>query len=92
MHVCLLEVKLPYDPVYRPVKKGGKFHFHAPIGALVFVYVAKKVLFLDATGHISRTDLFPGTCRGLVFGGGITPDFTAQSYFEAPQNYRRISN
>ena len=67
MHVCLLEVKLPYDPVYRPVKKGGKFHFHAPIGALVFVYVAKKVLFLDATGSISRTDQFPGACRGLVF-------------------------
>ena len=47
-----------------------------------------------------------GACRGVVFGGGITPDITApgvtpdltappkiltaQPYFEAPQNYRKM--
>ena len=52
--------------------------------------------------------LEPGACRGVVFGGGITPDLTAPGvtpdltappkiltappYFEASQNYRFFYN
>ena len=29
-------------------------------------------------------------CRGLVFGGGITPDLTAPPYFEAPKIIKKM--